>query len=126
MDKTFDNFKIDSQGMDNGYRWITFTTKSSCLVKMQEGWGEAVFQMRDNINVVQEAAKLVQVVNDKDGKLVVDNKNMSDSEIYEYLRRKPAWELQDYITAYAWFNKEVSMPEEYSFRPTDIKPTSPK
>ncbi len=125
MDKTFDNFKIDSQGMDNGYRWIMFTTKKGNSVKMQEGWGESVFQIKENVNIVQEAAKLIRVVS-KDGKALVDSAQMSDNELYEFLRREPAWELQDYITAYAWFNKEVSMPEEYSFRPTDIKPTSPK
>lgn len=126
MDDTFKNFVIESQGMDGDYRWITFKTPNGKEVKMQEGWGETVFNTdREKINMTEEAAKLVVLVS-KGGEVLIDNKKLSNSAIYDIIKKYPSYELAPFITAYVWFNKEVSMPDQYSFRPEDIKSVSTK
>jgi hypothetical protein len=124
LKKTVESVKIQSKGIENGYRWIIIKTPFGREVKLQEGYGEDIYKQDENTNLVYEAARLVRYI--KETEKVVESKDVGVDGMYEIIRRFPSWELQGFVNAYFWFTKESSAPELYPFRLDEYKQTGAK
>jgi hypothetical protein len=124
LKKTVESVKIQSKGIEDGYRWIIITTPFGREVKLQEGYGEDIYKQDENTNLVYEAARLVRHI--KETEKVIETKSIGVDGMYEIIRRYPSWELQAFVNAYFWFTKESSAPELYPFRLDEYKQTGAK